>query len=66
MNAEELTAVTLARIETKLDAALFNIADHEKRIRVLESKPSGITAKTLWFYLFAMATLAVAIVALFL
>jgi len=32
------TAVTLARIEIKLDSALQMAADHEQRIRALESK----------------------------
>lgn len=33
----EAEAVTLARIEFKLDAAIRNDADHEVRIRALES-----------------------------
>lgn len=33
---DEVLAVTLARMETKLDNALHNQADHERRIRTLE------------------------------
>lgn len=50
MTAEELPAVTLARIEGKLDllhaaiqSAQTQGADHETRIRVLEARPVGIT-----------------------
>lgn len=35
---DELLAVTLARMETKLDNALANQADHERRIRILEAR----------------------------
>lgn len=35
---DELLAVTLARIETKLDNAIAGQADHERRIRILESR----------------------------
>jgi hypothetical protein len=48
--SEELPAVTLARIEGKLDllhasitAAETRGADHEARIRSLEGRPVGIT-----------------------
>lgn len=34
---QEAAAVTLARIETKLDAALRAGEDHERRLRVLEA-----------------------------
>lgn len=35
---DEILAVTLARIETKLDNSLAAQADHERRIRILESR----------------------------
>lgn len=35
---DELLAVTLARIETKLDNAISLGSDHERRIRVLEAR----------------------------
>ncbi len=35
---DEILAVTLARMETKLDNALANQADHERRIRILEAR----------------------------
>ncbi len=35
---DELLAVTLARIETKLDNAISIDADHERRLRVLEAR----------------------------
>ena len=35
---EHETAVALVRIETKLDIAITNSADHESRIRSLERK----------------------------
>jgi hypothetical protein len=38
---DELLAVTLARIETKLDNAISSNADHERRIRVLEEHKSA-------------------------
>lgn len=48
--SEELPAVTLARIEGKLDllhasiqSAQLQGADHEARIRTLEARPAGIT-----------------------
>jgi hypothetical protein len=48
--SEELPAVTLARIEGKLDllhaaiqAAHIRGEDHETRIRLLEARPTGIT-----------------------
>lgn len=34
---DEQSAVVLARIETKLDSVLHQAADHEGRIRALES-----------------------------
>lgn len=34
----ELLAVTLARIETKLDNAIATGGDHERRLRMLESR----------------------------
>lgn len=37
----ELLAVTLARIETKLDNAIALGSDHERRIRVLEEHRSS-------------------------
>ena len=50
MTGEEALAVTLARIEGKLDllhAAIASAeargADHETRIRALEARPPGIT-----------------------
>lgn len=46
MNLDETTvAVTLARIETKLDAALVQAGDHENRIRALEARPPGLTPR---------------------
>lgn len=51
MSAEDLPAVTLARIEGKLDLINASLArhddrgdDHEARIRALEARPAGITA----------------------
>lgn len=38
---DELLAVTLARIETKLDNAILSSADHEGRIRGLERSSSA-------------------------
>jgi hypothetical protein len=35
---DEVLAVTLARIETKLDNAIASGADHERRIRTLEAR----------------------------
>lgn len=35
---DELLAVTLARIETKLDNAISLGSDHERRIRLLEAR----------------------------
>lgn len=35
--ADEQPAIMLARIETKLDTALHQGADHEQRIRALEA-----------------------------
>lgn len=35
---DEILAVTLARMETKLDNALHSQADHERRIRSLEAR----------------------------
>lgn len=35
---EEVLAVTLARIETKLDQAIRSDDDHERRLRSLESQ----------------------------
>lgn len=50
MSAEEMPAVTLARIEGKLDLLHVEIKaaqekgnDHEERIRALEKRPIGIT-----------------------
>jgi hypothetical protein len=36
---DELLAVTLARIETKLDNAISLGSDHERRLRLLEAGP---------------------------
>lgn len=35
---DEILAVTLARIETKLDNVIADNSDHERRIRILESQ----------------------------
>ena len=42
------TAVTLARIEVKLDAALTTDRDHEKRIRALEARNWPRASLNLW------------------
>lgn len=36
--AQEVPAVTLARIEGKLDHVIAGHADHERRLRVLEAR----------------------------
>lgn len=35
---DEILAVTLARIETKLDQSIALGSDHERRIRILEAR----------------------------
>lgn len=42
------TEVVLARIEVKLDTVIRTGADHEVRLRVLESRPISLTSKALW------------------
>jgi len=44
MSTDEVVAVSLARIETKLDAALATQVDHEHRIRGLEERMSRLLA----------------------
>lgn len=65
---DELSAVTLARIEGKLDlinaglvTAQTQGADHETRLRVLEARPAGITPKVLLSTLVGFGSLAAAL-----
>lgn len=66
--SEELPAVTLARIEGKLDLINASLAqinargdDHETRIRVLEARPSGITPAKFMTTLVGCGSLAAAL-----
>lgn len=61
MTPEEMLAASLARIETKLDTALSNVADHEARIRLLEARPTGITPAKLLTSFAGVAAVASAI-----
>lgn len=68
MSGDEATAVTLARIEGKLDllhaalsAAQSRGDDHEARIRALEGRPAGITPAKFLTTLVGFGSLAAAL-----
>lgn len=66
MSPEELVmqqfALSLARIETKLDGLIADTGDHEIRIRSLES--TAITRGTMWKAFSAATSLSTAVAAL--
>lgn len=67
MAEQELVAVTLARMEVKLDQALSGVVDHEQRLRLLEGK-GFIAGRQLWAGLLgscAVATCVATVLAVF-
>lgn len=60
---DDSVAVILARLEIKLDQALSGVADHEARLRSLESRGT-VTGKQLWGGLVGSVTAATGIIAI--
>lgn len=59
---DQTIAVSLARIETKLDALVTSASDHEGRIRFLERK-GFVTGRQLWAGMLGCGTLTSTIIA---
>ena len=55
-NEKVRVAVCLVRIESKIDAMLANVNDHEQRLRELEKKPV-VTTRSMWAGLVAVAAI---------
>ena len=53
--------VALARIETKLDAAIKTDGDHEARLRAVETK-GYVTARQLWAGMLGSAAVSSAVI----
>lgn len=60
---DETIGIILARMEVKLDQALSGVADHEARLRSLESR-GAITGKQLWAGLLGTVTASTGVVAI--